>query len=281
MAESASALWKLAGSVGKAWRIYGHAAPGSIQRRHVDLLLELKRELLPYAVQDTAEGEQLKALLVRLAGRQAGRDVRGSEAGNAARDVQGVAAQAPVTPVTAPTRLPSVTPQRPCKSRAQAHSYGSDDAGGPGVRHGGGACQVEPADQVEQQCVEECIQSERKQSGEGDAARAVEEFFLRYPCSSRAVGLLKASDRGVQQAVIGSFEPRVVGRADYGAEVVMCVAKHRRVLTLRASEQPQQHAGGDWITEAPVPEVPRERPEWTAEGVFRGMMGLPPRAVPR
>ena len=109
----------------------------------------------------------------------------------------------------------------------------------------------------------------------------MEEFFLRYPCSSRAVGLLKASDRGVQQAVIGSFEPRVVGRADYGAEVVMCVAKHRRVLTLRASEQPQQHAGGDWITEAPVPEVPRERPEWTAEGVFRGMMGLPPRAVPR
>ena len=87
-------------------------------------------------------------------------------------------------------------------------------------------------------------------------------FSQKYPCSGRAAKLLKASDQGIQRAVINEFRPRVEGAVNHGAEVVMSVARHRRVLTLQA--RPRQ------IQPEPGPEQPPE----TQDAAIRRLMGL-------
>ena len=68
----------------------------------------------------------------------------------------------------------------------------------------------------------------------------VESCLAKCPCSARAEGLFRASDQSVQRAVVKAFALQRTGASDYGAEVVMCIARFRRVLTLQSRPRQAQ-----------------------------------------
>ena len=60
--------WRYAGAIGKVWRLMGGYMSVEVQRAHVELLREVKKQLMPFAVAETAEGCALLNILAGLAG---------------------------------------------------------------------------------------------------------------------------------------------------------------------------------------------------------------------
>ena len=65
------ALWRHAGAIGKAWRLFGADAPAEVRRLHAELLMELRKAFFPERAPGPVAHELLD-MLAMLAGRQRG-----------------------------------------------------------------------------------------------------------------------------------------------------------------------------------------------------------------
>ena len=62
------AFWRYAGSVGKSFRLYSKVISAKLVEKHAQLLLDIRRELLPHLCQGTDDNAEMKLLLAALAG---------------------------------------------------------------------------------------------------------------------------------------------------------------------------------------------------------------------